>query len=291
MQHADQGGHHEDHSGVQLAQPGHDDARPAHIVGDGGGQDAGGAHLEGGSQADEGGGQEHGPQDDGIDLHAGVPGRTGAVAYNGNLIAMLGIAQIYKNQDADEQGQNHADVQRELDFAADTKLDPTSTTQSRVNASRINLIEAMQALKPKYIEAVGDTIIDSTPMYIFNIGTETDDIYEYISVVDGYSAIETFYDGADYIGTGTIVDIVGENQDVVATYTFILYGDTTGDGIIDDQDVTAIYDYLDGYALDKFAVGGAFFKAADVNRNGVIDEDDITVIEDYINGDGIINQN
>ena len=57
MQHTDQRGHHENHSGIQLAEPGHDDAGPAHIVGDGGGQNTGGAYLEGSSQTDEASGQ------------------------------------------------------------------------------------------------------------------------------------------------------------------------------------------------------------------------------------------
>ena len=65
VQHADQRGYQEDSHGIQLAEPGHDDTGPAHIVGDGGGQDSGGAYLEGGCQTDEGGGQEHGAQHNG----------------------------------------------------------------------------------------------------------------------------------------------------------------------------------------------------------------------------------
>ena len=107
----------------------------------------------------------------------------------------------------------------------------------------------------------------------------------------GYTAAETLYDSADSVGTGAVVEIFDSENNVVATYTVVLYGDTTGDGVINDDDITAIEDYFDGYDLDKFAAGGAFFKAADVNRNGVIGVDDITVIDDYINGGGTINQN
>ena len=183
------------------------------------------------------------------------------------------------------------DVQRELDFAADAKLDPTSTTQSRVNASRINLIEAIQALKPKYIEAVGDTIIDSNPMFIYNISTESEDAYAYVSVIEDYTATETLYDDADYIGTGAIIDIMDSDDNVVATYTFILYGDLNGDGYIDSADVSEIESYLGGDNQDKFVVGGAFFKAADVDRNGVINALDKVIIEACVDGEGDISQN
>lgn len=184
-----------------------------------------------------------------------------------------------------------ADVQKELDFATATKADPTSTTQSRVNASRINLIEAIQALKPKYLNAIGNTVINSKEMFIYNITPEVLSIFNFVSEVSGYTAEESLYDNAEYVGTGATVEITDALNNVVATYTVILYGDTTGNGVIDNEDMTAIDDYLDGYDQEKFVAGGAFFKAADVNRDGVIDASDKTLIDDYIYGEGTISQN
>ena len=114
MQHADEGRHHKNHAGIQMGQPGYDDARPAHIIGDGGGQQTGGAHLEGGSQTDEGGGEEDSAQDDGVDLHTGIVGAACAVAHHGDLIAVLGVLQVHVDQYADDQGEGDTDVQAEL---------------------------------------------------------------------------------------------------------------------------------------------------------------------------------
>lgn len=185
-----------------------------------------------------------------------------------------------------------ADVATELALANSYITTPTSTTQGKVNANRVNLMEAMLALKPKYLEpATGtNTVIDSKDMTIYNITPGAASATDFVSAASSYTMTETLYDNAEYVGTGTKINVL-QGSNIVATYTVILYGDANGDGAIDDSDKTAINDYLDGYDQDKFAVDGAFFKAADVNRDGVIDSSDVTLIDDYIYGEGIISQN
>lgn len=193
-------------------------------------------------------------------------------------------AQAYKDNPA---------VAAELEIAEAYIDDPSSTTQSRVNAARVNLIEAMQGLEGsqvEYLTTAGDAIVDHDNMLIYNIVPESPSIFNFVSVVDSYTAEENLYDYAEYVGTGATVDIIDRLNNVVATYTVVLYGDANGDGYINDGDITAIEDYLSGYDQDKFAVGGVFFKAADVNRDGMINSSDITLIDDYIYG-GTIDQN
>ncbi len=168
------------------------------------------------------------------------------------------------------------DVQRELDFAADTKLDPTSTTQSRVNASRINLIEAMQALKPKYLNAVGDTVVNSKEMYIHGVASGSLSINSSVTAVSGYSV--TCNNGSNYIGTGSIVTVYDNSANIVATYTAIVYGDLDGDGICSDEEFTIIENHALEMDTSELVVGTLAFIAADADRNGTITEEDLDMI-------------
>ena len=189
-------------------------------------------------------------------------------------------------------------VAAEIAVAEGYIANPSSTTQSRVNANRVNLMEAVLAAKGsqvtpqvEYITSISDAIVDHNNMFIYNISTESDNVDDYVSAIQGYSLAEIFYDDADCIGTGATIDVLDADENIVATYMFILYGDLNGDGYIDSADVSEMESYLDGNNQDKFVVGGAFFKAADVDRNGVINASDKEIIEACADGEGDISQN
>lgn len=174
------------------------------------------------------------------------------------------------------------DVQRELDFAADAKLDPTSTTQSRVNASRINLIEAIQALKPKYLQAVGSKtpVIDTKNFLVYGLEEElsTESIANWIEGSSGYDASFTPSTGS-VMGTGSTITVcVEDSTNVVAVYTVIIFGDVDGNGRITSTDEDIIDDYVYEVDTTTLTAGTAAYIAADLDRDGVLTESDLDIL-------------
>ena len=112
--------------------------------------------------------------------------------------------------------------------------------------------------------------LDSTNYYIF--ATPNTTISNFVSNVDGSS--KTIYKGnkvvtSGNIGTGMTID----------NYTIIIKGDTSGDGIVETNDVTMISKYLvRGIGLTE----DAYKKAADVTGDNIIETNDITKISKYL---------
>lgn len=152
--------------------------------------------------------------------------------------------------------------------------------QTEVNDARINLMTAMIGIDPNILHADEDTtiVVDSDNMLIYGIEPESNDIASLVVAVADFNIICSLYiEDGDYIGTGTTVKVYNGN-DLIATYTVVLFGDIDGDGIITEDDAYLIGDYLTGdYAIEENSV---FFMAADVNHDGVIDADDSDAISD-----------
>lgn len=184
-----------------------------------------------------------------------------------------------------------ADVNTELTLAQGYIAAPTSTTQGRVNATRVNLMEAMLALKPSYIIPYVDeetnAVLNSNKMYLYGLDPEaTNILYYFYPASDNYTIYCTNYNNADYIGTGACVEVEDQYENIIATYTVILFGDVNGDGVISASDKTAVENYTEG----TFAEGSVFFEAADVTRDGVIDSADSDMINSHVRGDLTISQ-
>ncbi len=152
--------------------------------------------------------------------------------------------------------------------------------QTEVNDARINLMTAMIGIDPNILHADEDAtiVVDSDNMLIYGIEPESNDIASLVVAVADFNIICSLYiEDGDYIGTGTTVKVYNGN-DLIATYTVVLFGDIDGDGIITEDDAYLIGDYLTGdYAIEENSV---FFMAADVNHDGVIDADDSDAISD-----------
>ncbi len=167
-----------------------------------------------------------------------------------------------------------ADLEAEI-ILADGYIDnPASTTQGRVNANRVNLMEAMLALKPKYLNAENaSVVIDSKDMIIYGIpaGTSTALLGNYVSDVDQDKWYSECSDTT--ISTGSEVRILDIDDDsIVATYWVVITGDVNGDGGIDISDVNAVDEHIAGTTL--LVEGSLSFKAADTNSDGVINSTD-----------------
>ena len=86
------------------------------------------------------------------------------------------------------------------------------------------------------------------------------------------------------LGTGDIISITSANE--TKKYTVVIYGDTSGDGIINALDLLRTQKHI----LNATNLTGAFSNAADVSKDGKIDVLDLLKIQKNILGVSSIEQ-
>ena len=184
-----------------------------------------------------------------------------------------------------------ADVQTALDLAESYLADTTGTVlQTQVNDVRIDLIRAMMALKPKYLEPEGNTVVDTKNFIIYGLALNMASISDKISAASGYSLspAPTPYVGTTF-GTGSTV-FVSDANGVVATYKVVIFGDVNGDALITSDDYDIVDDYLYGVDTTTLVKGEPAFFAADLDGNGVITTTEADKIYDHAYGYSLIDQ-
>ncbi|MBR5245845.1 MAG: dockerin type I repeat-containing protein [Clostridia bacterium] len=78
--------------------------------------------------------------------------------------------------------------------------------------------------------------------------------------------------------TGTIINVLDENGDVVESYVYIYFGDVNGDGLVDNGDSV----YMDTYGLMFEGIDDLIqMMASDVNGDGMIDNADSVYTDTY----------
>ena len=123
------------------------------------------------------------------------------------------------------------------------------------------------------------TVIDDNNKIIYGIdaGTKNYDIGHYIANYDYYNEFSN-KNNNDMIGTGTILSLLDkETEDIVDSYTFIIFGDVNGDGWYDGQDAVTVSMIANGM-LTREQVGEAVWMAADCNHDGKIDQADVDLL-------------
>ena len=88
----------------------------------------------------------------------------------------------------------------------------------------------------------------------------------------------------DLIGTGYTIEINSSNGNV--TYTYVMFGDLTGDGEINSADLLKMRQYL----LGSIELRGAFLNSAYLNGDGEINSADLLRIRQHLLGTGPIVQ-
>ncbi len=84
------------------------------------------------------------------------------------------------------------------------------------------------------------------------------------------------------VGTNMRVRLYRESdQSFVEEYTIIVFGDTTGEGNINNRDTTGVLNHI----LGKASLSGAYLLAADVNHDGEVDTIDLLMMTKYIFGE------
>ena len=90
-------------------------------------------------------------------------------------------------------------------------------------------------------------------------------------------------------GTGTKVNLLYQDE-VIDTYTYVIYGDTNGDTLIDATDCLRLHAFLS--TTMQYAIDDASLRACDVNNDGSIDLKDAVIMRRIgLGEDYVINQN
>lgn len=106
-----------------------------------------------------------------------------------------------------------------------------------------------------------------------------DDIIDYLGTSNGGEIVVTTPDGSDEAGTGTKVDLY-INGELDQSFDIVIFGDLTGDGVIDESDF-AVIDLYNAWCLedmDSF-IESPYFIAGDITGDESVDESDIAVID------------
>ena len=106
---------------------------------------------------------------------------------------------------------------------------------------------------------------------------------EYMSI-SGDGRLEYSQTESGLFGTGTQVRLIDNLTDeLLGTYTLVIFGDINGDGNIDSSDAGAITDYENFIFLLEPADNAAALKSVDLNGDGNIDTSDAGLIVDVEN--------
>lgn len=129
------------------------------------------------------------------------------------------------------------------------------------------------------------TVVDKERGLIYGIDEGIYSLEGYVDV-EGYTLEYTYL--SDSFGTGTRVDCLLNGQ-IKETYYIVVFGDLSGDAVIDTYDATILA------AIANFDIqvedGSVMALAADIaNNDGVADTYDLATIFAVVNGDCVISQ-
>lgn len=138
-----------------------------------------------------------------------------------------------------------------------------------------------QAIAISEILRLGNIKNDGNYMFGFKVGTDISEIKKNIIDREVKAEVTAFdKDGNSKINgavaSGDKIRIKTDSEE--KEYTVVMYGDVTGDGVIDKLDALAVLRYFYQYT----SYDGALKMAADVTGNGVIDKlDALAIVRDY----------
>lgn len=142
--------------------------------------------------------------------------------------------------------------------------------------------------------AVFDTSLNVSTNTItkINPSTKISDMRQKISTLSNYTIeIKNISDkvltDTENIGTGSKVSVKDENGTVLSTYTAVIYGDISGDGIINSADLLKIRQQMLGIQT----LQDCYFQAANLSKvDSVINSLDLLKIKQHILGTSLIIQ-
>ncbi len=179
----------------------------------------------------------------------------------------------YELMDLEEFADKPDAVKAYTDAYETAKLIDKNADQSEINKALINLVDARKRLTDDaYFKAMDgtETVVDKEKGYIYGIGESLNNLNGYIDYDGGEVEYILTQNG---FGTGTVVNFV-VNGVVEESFTVLIYGDITGDGVVDSFDYSVMPAIVNGDFEASEVVG----LAADINFDGVVDTFDVTVL-------------
>ena len=101
------------------------------------------------------------------------------------------------------------------------------------------------------------------------------EIEEVFNVKDGFK-LQTEHSLEGYCGTGTVVKVLDENNEVVKEYKIVVQGDVNGDSICDAIDCMLLE--LARHTNNNVSFDGVYFAAGDFTEDGEIGIDDFNAV-------------
>ena len=147
-----------------------------------------------------------------------------------------------------------------------TKIIVTSEDNNQIQKSvEIKVIKKLTEEELKFDEALkiqGNIIsgFDYKNMTVDNIKTYITTKYEI--QIENYKGEKI--EKNQLVGTGSKIKIINENQETIAQYTVVLYGDINGDGKINSVDLLVLQRHI----LEIQTIEEIFQKAGNINKNG-----------------------
>lgn len=134
------------------------------------------------------------------------------------------------------------------------------------------------ASEPAELAVIAGTggVIDDERGYVYGVEmTEEWQMIEDVFEVTNGGYLEV--DDSEFTGTGALVNVYDADSTLVATYTFILFGDVNGDGAIDTSD-SYIMELHDSWS-ERLEYDTPQFFAGDLDASYEIDTTDSYIIE------------
>lgn len=119
------------------------------------------------------------------------------------------------------------------------------------------------------IASCNKTNIDFTAKNIITELMFCNSLDDIIEVIDGYTT-RIFASHYGYIGTGSTVEVLNSNEEVIDTYTVVVNCDTNGDSVCDALDAWQVGLVSNGHKT----LDGAYALAADSNSDDIVDIND-----------------
>ena len=120
-----------------------------------------------------------------------------------------------------------------------------------------------------------NTVIDKENHLIYGLSESIDSIDSFITAKNCEIVLNPSSNG---FGTGSTVDLIVDGK-LDNTYTILVFGDVTGDAVIDEGDIIVFNLYISWLIDDMESFEDSVnFKAADLSGDGIIDESDLIIM-------------
>lgn len=168
---------------------------------------------------------------------------------------------------------------------ATTEADGSKTTYCSV-CDEVISVEVIEKIELSISPSEGkETVIDTENKVIYGLETGIDSLDSFVTT-QGYTLKYTYHNDS-FFGTGTRVDCI-YNGEIKETYYVVIFGDLTGDGVVDIYDSSVVSALVNGDM--EFDEDSAFDLASDLNNDTVSDIYDLAIINSVVNGETDISQ-